>query len=182
MRKRYRDMLKFSNSRCRDEKGTAIVEAALALPILFLLLGASIGLGYWVFQNTQIANAARDGDRVALLNHIGADANSSYQSCGGVTSFSSNTSLSGCSNLQTIQSAIAAHLGKVGFSKATVTCYSVGSIAPISCSTAQPFLDEIQVTVTVPASFKFFGPVFGSNGSVTRSVVTTIVGLPVAGQ
>jgi Flp pilus assembly protein TadG len=163
----------------RDENGNVIVEAAFVLPIVFVLLSAMIDLGFWAFQNAQVANSARDGARVAILDYTGADANSTYQDCPGVSSFTQSTSLGSCSQLQAIQQAIESHLAGRSFT-ATVACYTAGTNTVVQCSSGSlvPGQDEITVKVTTPRpSYAFIGPHFGGN-SITESSTLEIVGLP----
>ncbi len=56
----------------RDD-GVTIVEAAFALPILFLFVMALIDLGMWTLNDNQAANAARDGARTGVISYLYAD-------------------------------------------------------------------------------------------------------------
>lgn len=153
----------------RGEEGAALLEAALAIPIVLLLLSGTIDLGFWVFERTQVANAARDGARAGILQYSSADTPGS---------FSSGTALTAGSADQQIQAAIASHLAGRAFS-ATVACYTAGGTTTTPCAGARPGTDEIQVTVTASRpSYSFIGPVFGT-GTVTAQAALTITGLPV---
>ena len=156
-------------TRCRGDRGAVLVEAALALPILFVLLSGTVDLGFWVFERTQVANAARDGVRAGILHYAAADSPGS---------FTSGTALTAGSDDQAIQSAVAAHLAGRAFS-VTVACYTAGTTAATSCASALPGTDEIQVTVRANRpSYSFFGPVFGAT-TVTASASLPVAGLPV---
>jgi Flp pilus assembly protein TadG len=50
------------------ERGTAIVELALALPILILLVLGTFDLGRAIYLRTSLGNAARDGVRFASID------------------------------------------------------------------------------------------------------------------
>src|SRR5215213_4680643 len=52
----------------RRERGTAIVELALVLPVFFLLVMGVFDLGSAVFMRTVLANAAQDGARFAVID------------------------------------------------------------------------------------------------------------------
>ena len=49
------------------ERGAAAVEFALILPILLILVGGVIDFGRLYYTQIQLANAARDGVRLAAL-------------------------------------------------------------------------------------------------------------------
>jgi Flp pilus assembly protein TadG len=156
--------------RRRDEGGAALLEAALAIPIVLLLLSGTIDLGFWVFERTQVSNAARDGARAGILQYSSADSPGS---------FTSSTALTAGSADQQIQAAIGSHLAGRAFS-ATVACYTAGGTATTACAGARPGTDEIQVTVTASRpSYSFFGPVFGTN-TVTAKAALPVMGLPVS--
>jgi hypothetical protein len=57
-----------------DERGGVLVEAALVLPLVFLLVIGAADLGLWIFGTTQASNAARDGARVGIIRYLQADA------------------------------------------------------------------------------------------------------------
>ncbi|HUR02600.1 MAG TPA: TadE family protein [Nonomuraea sp.] len=54
--------------RPRRPSGQALVETALAIPILLMLVFAIIAFGLYVFYNQQLANAAREAARYAAVN------------------------------------------------------------------------------------------------------------------
>ncbi len=54
--------------RCVAERGTAIVELALVLPVLLLLVFGTIDFGRAIYINTALANAARDGARYGMID------------------------------------------------------------------------------------------------------------------
>jgi Flp pilus assembly protein TadG len=167
--------------RRRSEAGAVLVEAAIIFPLVFVLISAVIDLGFWAYQNAQVANAARDGARVAVLDYATTVA-PQYADTGGPNgngTFSSTDVLVPGSADQLIESAIAAHLAGRAFT-ATVVCYTAGSTTVTSCSSAAPGTDEITVTVTTARpSYSFIGPRFGSS-SITESSTVVIVGLPQA--
>jgi Flp pilus assembly protein TadG len=51
-----------------SERGTAIVELALALPLLLLLVLGTLDLGRAVYIHTSLVNAARDGARFGSVD------------------------------------------------------------------------------------------------------------------
>lgn len=56
----------------RRERGSQIVEAAIALPILLVLFGATAEFGRFFYSYTTLANAVRGGARHACKWEIGA--------------------------------------------------------------------------------------------------------------
>jgi Flp pilus assembly protein TadG len=59
--------------RLGPDRGVTIVEAAFALPILFMFFMGLVDLGLWAFNTNQATNAARDGARTAIIGHRQAD-------------------------------------------------------------------------------------------------------------
>jgi Flp pilus assembly protein TadG len=55
------------------ERGAATLEAAVALPVLVLLVLGMVDMGLLVFQSTQAAGAAREGARAGILRYAEAD-------------------------------------------------------------------------------------------------------------
>lgn len=160
----------------RREGGAVIVEAALVFPLVFILISGLIDLGYWAYENAQVANAARDGARVAILDFVTTAPPSTADG-----TFSSTDVLPAGSAQQLIQAAIASHLGGRAFT-AQVACYAAGTTTPVSggCANAAPGSDEVSVTVTTARpSFSFIGPKFGSS-SITETSTLVVVGEPQA--
>lgn len=54
----------------RRENGQSLVEFALVIPIIVLLVAAFVEIGRAVFAYNTIANAARQGARVAIVNQL----------------------------------------------------------------------------------------------------------------
>ena len=156
------------------QDGSVLVEAALILILLFTLLSALIDLGFWAYENAQVANAARDGARVAILDYVTSSPSSEADSPG---TFSSSDSLTSGSSDQLIQAAIASHFGGRAFT-ATVACYTTGTSTVISCSSAQPGSAEVSVQVQSPRpSYSFVGPRFGA-ALIRQTSTFEILGLP----
>jgi len=79
--------------RLRNERGTAIIETALTLPLLLFVCVGIVELGR-AYQTSQVlTNAAREGARIAVLPNQAADAVDSrvrqYLGIGGLVSDSS---------------------------------------------------------------------------------------------
>ncbi len=51
----------------RGETGQALLEFALVIPLLMLMVVGLFDLGYAVFVNNMISNAAREGARVGII-------------------------------------------------------------------------------------------------------------------
>lgn len=59
--------------RNRRERGAAAVEFAIIFPVLFLLLAGIIDFGRAFFYQVQLANAAREGTRAAVVGSLTVD-------------------------------------------------------------------------------------------------------------
>ena len=56
--------------RRRREQGQSLVEFALVIPIIVLLIASFVEIGRAVFAYNTVANAARQGVRVAIVNQL----------------------------------------------------------------------------------------------------------------
>lgn len=60
----------------RSEKGQAMVEMALILPILILIIGGIVDFGWLFYNKLALNNAAREGARYAAIHyHLSTDWN-----------------------------------------------------------------------------------------------------------
>ncbi|MGI6119143.1 MAG: TadE/TadG family type IV pilus assembly protein [Desulfosporosinus sp.] len=59
--------------RIKDEKGQAVVELAITLPLLLLILGGIIDFGWIITNQNAIDRSARDGARYAIVHTTGTD-------------------------------------------------------------------------------------------------------------
>ncbi|MDD2211513.1 MAG: TadE/TadG family type IV pilus assembly protein [Desulfitobacteriaceae bacterium] len=59
--------------RIKDEKGQAVVELAITLPILLLILGGIVDFGWLITNQNAIDRSARDGARYAIVNAAETD-------------------------------------------------------------------------------------------------------------
>lgn len=129
------------------ERGQALVEFAIALPIVVVLALALFDGGRLVIDYTTLTNASRVGARVAMVNQ------SNSASCGSVRTF---------------KCAAAEHSGAMGIAPAAIPnvvitgtdCEARGGCA---------------VTVTVDHAFQMITPVISSLiGNVNLSASTTM--------
>lgn len=149
-----------------------VVEAAFALPILFLFIFGLVDLGMWTFNSNQASNAARDGARVAILAHEFADDAVSDPKV--------------AKDRDAIVAAVRAHLPNqaVAESDITITCIKPdGTPVEPGCSEARVDVDRIRVDVQW--RWKLVTPVaavIGVEEGVARGSATmAIVGRPLAG-
>lgn len=56
----------------RTERGASAVEFAIVLPVLFLIVAAIVDFGRAYFTQIQLANAAREGARAAVVLPLGS--------------------------------------------------------------------------------------------------------------
>lgn len=60
----------------RSEKGQAMVEMALILPVLILIIGGIVDFGWLFYNKLALNNAAREGARYAAIHyHLSTDWN-----------------------------------------------------------------------------------------------------------
>lgn len=120
-------------------RGAALVEAAIILPVFLLLSLGTIDLGLAVFQNHAVAEASRQGARIASVH--GSLAPSGWN--GGPWG---TTAYSGAGNSSdTIPSTISAAGALAGLNPANVT---ISVSWPDGGNTAGPNGDRVQVTVS----------------------------------
>ncbi len=114
----------------RPRSGTAAVELALVAPLVFGLIVGLLQVGQMVQVNAIVSNAAREGARQAST---------------GVNTYAG------------VRSAVANYLTNAGItnqSGLTVTVYDVtqGNSGPQFNPSTANYLDQLQVTVTLPLS------------------------------
>ncbi|HEX2043418.1 MAG TPA: TadE family protein [Acidimicrobiales bacterium] len=142
------------------ERGATLVEAALVMPLLFLLVFGLIDLGLWVFDSTQATAAARDGARVAILDYRAAD-------------------VPGSADRASVQTAASRHIDVSGPAVA-VRC--LRGDASLACDQALPGEDRIEVTVSWEReTLTFVGDLFGASArQVSATSAMGITGRAVA--
>jgi Flp pilus assembly protein TadG len=141
-----------------DERGQAIVELALTLPLLLLIVLGVFDFGF-MFQRFEIvANAAREGARVAVLPdftdpHQAEVHAEKYLHAGGITGTADNTA--GCT-------------GVVSAGFLCVSAVPGTSTIPASGGSPAKTVNTMVVTVTYDHEHVFVGPImalFGGSGS-----------------
>jgi len=166
------------------EEGAELVEFALAVTVFLLLVSGGVDVGFWVFEKTQMANAARDGARVAMLYVQDADASSFGDSSAAPgTCYQTGTTTACNTDQQQIFNAVAVHLPGRTFT-VTVNCQQPPGTAiactydPASASGAEPGVGQVTVSVTAARpDLAFFGPIFPAS-TVSGTATMTIEGLP----
>ncbi|WP_436795573.1 TadE/TadG family type IV pilus assembly protein [Actinospongicola halichondriae] len=150
----------------RDERAVTVIEAAVALPILFLFVLALIDLGTWTLESNKAANAARDGARAGMISHRVADAAS-----GG--------------DRTAVVDAVQAHLpGRtLAADEIVIECVDPdGDLVAGGCAAAT--IDRDRIRVTTRWEKRFITPLAGIVGvpsAEVRGVATmVIVGKPLA--
>ena len=150
----------------RSQRGAALVEAALVLPLLVLFFLGMIDVGLWVFQGTQASAAARDGARVGILTYRQADVPTSLDAAA-------------------IRDAIVRRVGSEPFGQpVTVVVQCVGSAqaTPIvgGCSAVNVLnRDRIDITVSWPRRpLSFVTLPFGTSQTVSGRAVMVILDRP----
>ena len=151
-------------ARTRGDRGVTIVEAAFALPILFMFAFGLVDLGMWTFHSNQATNAARDGARAGILTFEDAD-------------------VPGSVDHDAIVDAVRSHLPDDSLEDFAVTVECVrGDDTAVDCDQAAVDTDRIRVEaewywpLLTPVS-----DVIGVERGVARGSATmAIVGLPIA--
>jgi Flp pilus assembly protein TadG len=138
--------------RWRDERGSEIVELAIALPILLLVLAGIMDFGFLFERYEVVTNAAREGARMAVL---------------------SNSSGYSATDVQNRVSSYLSTSGLTGSSATTDVSYTTQTLP--SGLTVQ----VATVTVSYPSSFLFIGPIAslvggGSPGTVNLRAVSVM--------
>ena len=142
-----------------------VVEAAFAIPILFLFVMGLIDLGMWTLNDNQATNAARDGARAGVISYLLAD-------------------VPGSDDHDAIVEKIESQLpGRdIGPGDISVRCVLPnGNATP--CSTARPDVDRIEVSVDWTWSLVTpIAAIIGVDEGEARGVAAmSIIGKPVAG-
>lgn len=161
-----------ADSRETGDRGVTIVEAAFALPILFLFFFGLVDMGMWTFNSNQATNAARDGARAGILSYEYADnpANDPNLATGEPT------------DEAVILAAIQDHLPKqtIGPENVTVQCLD-GDGTAVPCVSAP--VDSGRIRVDVEWTWSLVTPVAGiigvTDGAARGSATMAIVGEPV---
>jgi TadE-like protein len=142
--------------RRRRDGGQTLVEFALVIPIIVLLIAAFVEIGRAVYAFNTIANAARQGVRVAVVNQL-PDVTDCDESRPIEDPYEPHWSIIGCVLLA----------GKtLGLTPANVTvAYLTPSSTTLSCSPTLHVGCIAQVTVTyqydisTPVVSRFIGPI-----------------------
>jgi Flp pilus assembly protein TadG len=148
------------------ERGGALIEAAVVLPLLMLFVLGMVDVGLWVFQATQASSAARDGARAGIVRYQLADVPTS-------------------ADAGAIRSAVERRIGAQPFGApiaVQVRCVPAGESTSLAggCSAASVVnRDRVEVTVSWPRqalSFVTLG--FGSSQTVRGRSAMVLLGRP----
>jgi hypothetical protein len=142
--------------RRRREHGQSLVEFALVIPIIVLMIASFVEIGRAVFAYNTVANAARQGARVAIVNQL-PDVTDCDESRPIEDPYEPHWSIIGCAILA----------GKtLGLSAANVTvAYVTPPSTTLSCSPTLHVGCIASVTVTfqydisTPFVSRFIGPI-----------------------
>ena len=149
----------------RATAGAAMVEAAFALPVLFMFVFAMIDLGLWGMYTNQAESAARDGARAGILVFHHAD-------------------IPAAADREAVVDAALRRLpeGTARREDVVISCLDPDDV-PRPCSTARLDIDRIHVEIRW--RWPLLTPVAGllgrSEGFAAGSASMVIVGLPTAG-
>lgn len=139
-------------SSLRGERGSELIELALALPILLLVLAGIMDFGFLFERFEVVTNAAREGARMAVLSTSSGYSTTDVQNR--VSSYLTTSGLTGSSATTDV----------------SYTTQTLPSGLTVQVAT---------VTVTYPSSFLFIGPIAalvggGSPGTVNLKAVSVM--------
>ncbi|WP_436794007.1 TadE family protein [Actinospongicola halichondriae] len=144
-----------------------VVEAAFALPILFMFMMAIIDLGMWTLNDNQATNAARDGARTGVIDYLYAD-------------------VPGSADHDAIVEKIESHLPsrQIRLQDIDVRCVDPsGTELPGKCVSARVDVDRIEVAVDW--TWSLITPIADligvQEGRASGVATMAIIGVPVAG-
>ncbi|HYK96040.1 MAG TPA: TadE/TadG family type IV pilus assembly protein [Candidatus Dormibacteraeota bacterium] len=139
-----------------DSRGQSLVEFALVFPIIILLIAGFFEIGRAVFAYNTIANAARQGARVAMVNQL-ADVTECDESWPIDDPYSPHWSIRGCAILAAKTLGVTTANVTVSYApppSTTLSCsptLHVGCIASVTVTYAY--------TVATPFVNKLIGPI-----------------------
>ncbi len=108
----------------RSERGAAVVEFALVLPLLLMLLVGAIDWGWYFYLREVVTNAAREGARVGSVSTSGAAATAAE---GAANAYLTNLGLTGGSATATTPD-VSLPGGSIAHSVRVVVTYTAGSL------------------------------------------------------
>lgn len=117
----------------RTSRGQALVEFALVLPIIVLVIFATVDLGRGIYAYNTVANAARDAARVAIVNQT---LNAATATC---DTLSASVSVQGCAVASSVALGVTTSDVTVTYMDATDTT-ACGSPLVLGC------LAEVTIT------------------------------------
>jgi Flp pilus assembly protein TadG len=149
-----------SGGRLRGDRGAAVIEAALVLPVVITFVTALFDFGLVALQTSQATSAAADGAREAILRPTAC----------------TNTSTS--ADCTKIRAAATRHLAGQAVTDFEVRCLGPEGAA-VACSPAGGGRDRVVTTVKWRyRPVTFVGAVLGER-TIRGTSATVTVGLPV---
>lgn len=158
-----------SARRGRDDAGSVLVEAALALPLVMIMVLALFDFSIIENKYSTFSSAARDGARAAIVNHA-------------TTTTGPQTSCSAAdAAFQAICGAVTARLAGDRVTSVEVRCYlGTGRTAtPVSCASpdVKPDTSTVEVIVTWQRKpVTFIGQTFVGDRTETTTARMVVAG------
>ena len=129
------------------DRGQALVEFALVIPVFIFLVMGIFDLGRAVYANSTISNAAREGARIAIVD----------QTCAHITSEATRQSVA-LANV-TVTADFRDPAGAVLATCPTTAARAIGDVAVVrvnyTFTAATPFLSAILGNINLSATSKF---------------------------
>jgi Flp pilus assembly protein TadG len=131
-----------------DERGSALIEMALALPIMMMMLTGIFSFSMVLYQKLQLAEALSAGGRVLAADRGDIDP------CKTVTS----AIYAAAPGLQSSNIGLTYTIGGVNYGSATTTCPGAGNTANASMTAG----GTAQIQATYPCNLTVYGVKFSS--------------------
>jgi hypothetical protein len=162
----------------RGSRGQTLVEFALVLPVFILMLFGMVDFGRFVYMNSVLSQAAREGSRLGSVEAYWIG--SSDPSCGATAGPVCPAPAGFKSDVVAAVNRMAAPFGPIPAGQVSVRCDPSGSAptgawadAPATCAGMQPGgLVSVRVSLTYTALTPVIGRIVGS---ITTSGSATMV-------
>jgi Flp pilus assembly protein TadG len=150
-------MASLTTARRSNQRGQAVIELALTLPLLLLVVFGIIDFGFMFQRYESVTNAAREGARLGILSSAGYDAGDAH---------SRAISYLWASGLNGTVRACGAAMQKNTMCAEMTTQTAV----PIVGSTPTKTVDQVTMIVEYDHEYSFVGPIMNLFGSGLGSI------------
>lgn len=158
-------------------RGQTLVEFALVLPVFFLLLFGLIDMGRYVYLNSTLSQAAREGARVAAVEASWMGKAATEASCGAVAGPVCPSNLAGLrADVLSGANRMMAPFGSIASADLYTSCDGATAPAPVTTKTCANTDVGSVASVRVVAVFRPITPLISSLfPSITTQASATMV-------